>query len=68
MKLNVGPAAAERLKLPWLKEAALHHSCLTVAGCRVNVPTGAKWVRVEMGARPWRHANASSPLPCSSIR
>lgn len=46
-----------------LKKVQLCHSCLCAPGCQVNRRTSAKWVRVEMGARPWPHASASSPVP-----
>lgn len=53
------------LKLLTLTEetAALSQLSVCAPGCRVNKQDGAKWVRVEMGARPWPHANASSPVP-----
>lgn len=46
-----------------LEKVPLCHSCLCATGCQVNRRTSAKWVRVEMGARPWPHASASSPVP-----
>lgn len=30
-------------------------------GCQVNERAAAKWVRVEMRAQPWPHANTSPP-------
>lgn len=61
-----------KLLTPTEETAALSQLSVCAPGCRVNKQAGAKWVRVEMGARPWPHANASSPVPhhhyCTLLR
>lgn len=43
--------------------AALSQLSVCAPGCQVNKQAGAKWVRVEMRALPWRRANTSPPAP-----